>query len=81
MKGPLSREFVDKQLKGQDVNLDLPITRIGGAITYEILNFVDGKNSILDIRNAVSAEFEPVPVSWVKEYLELLSLADIVRMK
>jgi len=81
LKGPLSSDFVRKELEGQEVNLDLPITRIGGAVTYEVLNFVDGKNSILDIRNAVSAEFEPVPVSWVKEYLELLSLADIVRMK
>jgi hypothetical protein len=81
LKGPLSSDFIIKQLKGQEVNMNLPIRRMGSSFTYEVLNFVDGKNSILDIRNAVSAEFEPVPVVWVKEFLELLTLADIVRIK
>jgi hypothetical protein len=42
------------------------------------LNFVDGKNSLLDIRNAVSAEFEPVPLQWVEDYIRLLARAGVV---
>jgi hypothetical protein len=42
-------------------------------------NFVDGKNGLLDIRNAVIAEFEPVPVDWVKDFVVLLARSGIVQ--
>ena len=80
LKGPLSRDYLRDKLKGTGVSTDLPINNLGSRTTHEILNFVDGKNSILDIRNAVSAEYEPVPVEWVKEFLDVLAKAGIVRM-
>ena len=80
LKGPLGWDYLWEKLKGSDVRSDLPIFRTDSRMTYEILNFVDGKNSLLDIRNAVSAEYEPVPVEWVKEFLEVLAKADVVRM-
>ena len=40
------------------------------AIAYEIVNFIDGKRSISDIRDAVFAEFGNVPLAAVVEYLE-----------
>lgn len=80
LKGPLSNDFLQERLKGKNVRTDLPINRMDSRITYEILNFIDGKKSVLDIRNAVSAEFEPVRLEWVIDYLELLEKAGIVKM-
>ncbi len=56
--------------------------RGGGAeYTYEALNFVNGKNSILDIRNRLSAEFGPVPIAYVKEYLEALESIAVITIQ
>jgi len=79
LKGPLGRGYLEEKLEG--INLELPIFHVDRRMTYEILNFIDGKNSLLDIRNAVSAEYESVPVRWVKEFVELLSKAEIVSME
>ena len=80
LKGPLGRGYLQDKLQDSDVNLNLPILRKDSRMTYEILNFVDGKRNLLDIRNAVSAEYEPIPVEWVTEFLEVLSKAGVVRM-
>jgi len=79
LKGPMGRGYLQEKLEGNSYP-DLPIFREDSRMTYEILNFIDGKNSILDIRNAVSAEYEPVPVKWVKDFILLLMKADIVKM-
>jgi hypothetical protein len=50
----------------------------GGAYAYEILNLVDGKRSVSDIRNAVSAEFGPIPTDYVKEYLQALASIGVI---
>ena len=42
---------------------------------------VDGARSIADVRNAVSAEFEPVELSAVAEYIDLLAKAGAVSFK
>lgn len=46
--------------------------------SYEILNFVDGHRSVTEIRNAVAAEFGPLPVSLVANYLDACEKAGIV---
>ncbi len=51
-----------------------------GRADFEVRNFIDGQRSILDIRNAVSAEYGPVPVKAVKDYLELLQNMEYVRI-
>ncbi len=51
----------------------------GSEYTYEILNLVNGTNTVSDIRNALSAEFGPVPIEMVVEYLEALESIDVVR--
>lgn len=79
LKGPLGRSFLQEKLRGKDVNLNLPIYRRDSRITYEILNFIDSKNSVLDIRNAVSAEYEPVPVDEVMEFIQILAEAGIIK--
>jgi aminopeptidase YwaD len=45
---------------------------------YEIVNFVDGKRSIADIRDAVSAEFGPIPIGIVSDYLNACEEAKII---
>ena len=50
---------------------------------YEIVNFVDGKRSVGEIRDAVSAEYGPLAVDLVDDYLERMqgSRTDSVEMK
>lgn len=50
----------------------------GTEYAYEILNLVDGKNSISEIRNILSAEFGPIPLAMVREYLEALESIGVV---
>src|SRR5258708_22624938 len=42
----------------------------GEEYAYEALNFVDGKRNAQQIRDAVSAEYRPVPLDLVFEYLK-----------
>jgi aminopeptidase YwaD len=79
LKGPLGREYLAEQLQGQNVSLDLAINRAAGNTAYEVFNFMDGKNSLLDIRNAVSAEYEPFPLKWVEEFADVLARAGIIK--
>jgi len=45
----------------------------GEQYTYEALNFVDGNRNVGDIRDALSAEFGPVPLEHVADYLRALT--------
>jgi aminopeptidase YwaD len=44
----------------------------GEEYAYEVLNFTDGKRNAQQIRDAVSAEYGPVPLKMVVEYLKAL---------
>jgi hypothetical protein len=48
---------------------------------YEIVNFVDGKKSIADILDAVSAEFGPIPLDIVSDYLNACEEAKIIAFR
>ena len=50
----------------------------GEEYAYEVLNFADGKRNAQQIRDAVSAEYGPVPLDLVVEYLKLLESAGVV---
>jgi aminopeptidase YwaD len=47
----------------------------------ETLNFVDGKRSIKEIRDAVSAEYDPVPVDVVEELMDAMAAAKLLTIK
>jgi len=47
----------------------------------ELGNFIDGKRSISDIRDAVSAEFGPVALPVVVEYFERLAKAGAISLR
>ena len=50
----------------------------GEEYAYETLNFVDGKRNTVEIRDAVSAEYGPVPLEMVLEYLQALERIGVV---
>ena len=50
----------------------------GEEYAYEVLNFADGKRNVQEIRDAVSAEYGPVPLEMVVEYLRALQKIGIV---
>jgi aminopeptidase YwaD len=50
----------------------------GEEYAYEMLNFADGKRNAQEIRDAVSAEYGPVPLEMVVEYLRALEKIGIV---
>ncbi|MBN4047191.1 DUF4910 domain-containing protein [bacterium AH-315-P13] len=50
----------------------------GSEYAYEALNFVNGKNDVLEIRNLLSAEFGPIPLELVVEYLDAMSTIYVI---
>jgi hypothetical protein len=84
LKGPVdpvgASAFLQEKLRGTSAQMELAVMRQDRRMPYEILNFIDGKRSLLEIRNAVSAEYSPVPIAWVWEYVELLAKAGVVEL-
>jgi hypothetical protein len=48
---------------------------------YEALNFADGKRNVGEIRDAVSAEYEPVSVQDVEQYFRFLESVGVVHFE
>jgi aminopeptidase YwaD len=53
----------------------------GEEYAYETLNFVDGKRNAQQIRDAVSAEYGPVPADMIVEYLKALEKIGVVSQR
>jgi aminopeptidase YwaD len=81
VKGPVGPD--GDWLASKGVTGPLAVARVASSddVTYEILNFVDGIRTVSDIRNAVSAEFEPIELAAVAEYLDALARAGAVAYK
>jgi hypothetical protein len=69
--------WLEERLGGREL-LDLDILRDGQYVAYEALNFVDGKHDLLQIRDAVSAEFRPVLAGHIAEFFAVLEKAGVV---
>jgi aminopeptidase YwaD len=48
---------------------------------YEIVNFINGKRTVGEIRDAVSAEYGPLPVNLVADYLDACAEARVIQWK
>jgi len=59
----------------------VPLSKYGHYTLYEALNLVDGKRSVADIRDFISAEYEPVNVQDVDQYFRFLESVGVVHMK
>ena len=55
-----------------------PEFQLSGNARFELVNFIDGERSITEIRNALSAEFGPLPTAAVARYLEDLVEVGVV---
>ena len=53
----------------------------GAIYAYEIVNFVDGKRPVGEIRDAVAAEFGPIPIDVVVDYLKACEEAKIITLR
>jgi hypothetical protein len=88
-KGPMSvfgyDYLVDRLGAEQAAALALPnhagLRGGGGEYTIEALNFVDGRRSVREIRDALAAEFGPVPLEHVAAYLEALETIKVIRRR
>ena len=80
VKGPLDPGGDWVAEKAGPSNGRIAVARLpnAGDVTYEIVNFVDGVRTVGEIRDAVSAEFGPVDLSAVAEYLDLLAKAGAI---
>jgi hypothetical protein len=56
----------------------LRVQNSGALYAYEIVNLVDGKRSVGQIRDVVSAEYGPIDVAVVADYLKACAEANIV---
>jgi hypothetical protein len=69
-----------KLLNGESSRL-IRVEDRGALYAYEILNFVDGNRSVGEIRDAVAAEYGPIPVDLVFDYLKACEEAKIVTLR
>jgi hypothetical protein len=74
------QSWLAKKLGNWDF-LGLKIREDGYFVHYELLNFVDGKRDLLQIRDAVSAEFGQIRAEHVDEYFDLMEKAGVVFFK
>jgi aminopeptidase YwaD len=83
VKGPLAPDGDWVMEKAGAAAAAIAIARVARSddVTYEIVNFIDGSRSVGEIRDAVSAEFEPIELKAVAEYLDLLAKTGAVRFK
>ena len=75
----LGRDRV-RQIKLLDADTSrlLTVQDKGALYAYEIVNFVDGRRSVAQIRDEVSAEFGPLPLELVVDYLKACEEAKII---
>jgi len=79
VKGPLGIYYFDylaSRLPPEEAETDLDET-----VAYEVFNLADGKRTVRQIRDWVSAELEPVPLAAVLAYLEKLEKAGAVSFR
>jgi hypothetical protein len=68
-----TRAFPDR-IKGKK----LPEYKLDRYEDFEIRNLINNSRSILEIRNTVSAEFRPIPLADVENYIRVLEIGGMV---
>ena len=76
-------DYLEDHLNGESPGDLSRLTSLpnGGTLAYETLNLVDGKRSIREIRNVLSAAYGMVPVDVVFDYLKLLKKIGVVALE
>ncbi len=85
VRGPLGVYYYDhlSETLGVDADTGTPLTRRGNGdvLAYEVLNLVNGERSVCEIRDVLTGLYEPVPVSEVSGYLDLLARCRVIRWR
>ena len=83
VKGPLAPggDWVREKAGARSASIAIARVPNSDDVTYEIVNFIDGHRTVSEIRDAVSAEFEPLELAAVAEYLDLLAQAGAVSFR
>jgi len=83
VKGPLppTGEWMVEKAGAPSAAAALARLPNGDDITYELANFIDGVRTVSEIRDAVSAEFDPIPIAAAAEYFDLLAKAGAITFK
>ena len=82
LKARLGAERVSKiKLLNSEATPMLNVQDQSELYAYEIVNFVDGKRTVGEIRDAVSAEYGPLPLDLVADYLAACSEAKIIEWR
>jgi aminopeptidase YwaD len=69
-----------KLLSGDSDRL-IKVQERGALYAYEIVNFVDGKRTAADIRDAVAGELGPIPQEIVSDYLNACAEAKVIAFR
>jgi aminopeptidase YwaD len=78
----LGSERVGKiKLLDSEANRLFRVQDRGALYAYEIVNFVNGKRSVGEIRDAVAADYGPIPLDIVADYLKACEEAKIVTLR
>jgi len=81
-RGPLDFRIPESKLPldetGWYTSKDFPLN---ANQRFELVNFIDGKHSVEDIRNALSAEFSPIPSPTISRYIDDLVKVGVVKWK
>jgi hypothetical protein len=83
-KAPLSMEYMKKTLSEKQyewIEELMEKDKTFGKKSYEVINFMNGERSILEIANAVSAEYDKTDVNDVLQFVKFLEKAELVSMK
>ncbi len=79
-RGPLDFGLPESALPAADAAwYSTSAFTISGDQRFELVNFIDGRRNVSEIRNAISAYGHPVGVAVVNRYLEDLVRAKVVR--
>jgi hypothetical protein len=82
VRGPLGVYYYDHltEVLGAGVKTTTALSERehGDVLSFEALNLVNGKRSVSDIRDVLTGRYEPVTLTEVAEYLELLGRARVI---
>jgi len=75
-------DYLDDHLQGESPENLARLASLpnGGTLVYEALNLVDGKRSVREIRDILSAAYGAVAIDAVIDYLKLLEKIGVVTM-
>ena len=81
-RGPIDGDYLTSRLPPEEQAwMEGEARVIRSNVAFELANFINGERNVTEIRNALSAEFEPIVTAVVTRYIENLARAGLVEWK